>query len=264
MESNSTNLLPVRKMNTTLTAILVFGCLAGAVLTGRYARRHLPDDHLSADSKDTVKLAMGLVATMTALLLGLLIGSAKASYDTSRSQVIQMAAKISFLDRVLSDLGPEGAPARAELRAAIEAGAMQLWPVIAGAPVQSVPNIHAGELLFSAIHALNPRDEAQGALKAQAAALVVDLAQLRALLLAQSLPSISIPLLVAVVVWLVLIFLGFSLLAPPNTTTAVALIASALCVSGAIFLILELDRPFSGLVQIPSAPLVHALKELPK
>jgi hypothetical protein len=251
-------------MNTTLTAILVFGCLAGAVLTGRYVRRHLPEDHLSADSKDTVKLAMGLVATMTALLLGLLVGSAKASYDTSRSQVIQMTAKISFLDRVLSDYGPEAAPARADLRAAVEAGTRQLWAAMANARVQSAPSVGAGDEVFAAVHALNPRDDAHRALKAQAAALVVDLAQLRALLLAQSLPSISLPLLVAVVAWLVLIFLGFSLLAPPNTTTAVALIASALCVSGAIFLILELDRPFGGLVQIPSAPLAHALKELPE
>ncbi len=251
-------------MNTTLTAVLVFGCLAGAVLVGRSVRRHIPEDHLSAESKDTVKLAMGLVATMTALLLSLLIGSAKNSYDTSRSHIIQMAAKISFLDRVLSDLGPAAAPARAELRSAVQAGVNQLWPENVGAPDRSPPSTRAGELVFSAVHALNPRDETQRALKTQASVLVVDLAQLRALLLAQSLPSISVPLLVAVIVWLVLIFLGFSLLAPPNTTTAVALIASALSVSAAIFLILELDRPFGGLVQIPSAPLAHALKDLPK
>src|SRR5438093_1434458 len=100
-------------MNTTLTALIVFGCLVGAVLLGRALRRLLPEDHLAADSRDTIKLAMGLVATMTALVLGLLVSSAKGAYDTKRSEVIQMAAKVAFLDRLLSLYGPEAAEARA-------------------------------------------------------------------------------------------------------------------------------------------------------
>ena len=102
-------------MNTTLTALIVFGCLVGAVLLGRTLRRLLPEDHLTADSRDTIKLAMGLVATMAALVLGLLVSSAKGSYDTERSEVIQMAAKVAFLDRVLTNYGPEAAGARAQL-----------------------------------------------------------------------------------------------------------------------------------------------------
>jgi hypothetical protein len=82
-------------MNTTLTALIVFGCLVGAVLVGRTLRRLLPEDHLTADSRDTIKLAMGLVATMTALVLGLRVSSAKGAYDTKRSEVIQMAANRS-------------------------------------------------------------------------------------------------------------------------------------------------------------------------
>jgi hypothetical protein len=85
-------------MNTTLTALIVFGCLVGAVLLGRALRRLLPEDHLTADSRDTIKLAMGLVATMTALVLGLLVSSAKGAYDTKRSEVIEMAAKVAFFD----------------------------------------------------------------------------------------------------------------------------------------------------------------------
>src|SRR6202035_5209877 len=106
-------------MNTTLAALIVFGCLIGAVLLGRALRRLLPEDHLTADSRDTVKLAMGLVATMTALVLGLLVSSAKGTYDTARSEVIQMAAKVAFLDRALALYGPEAAEARTELRAAV-------------------------------------------------------------------------------------------------------------------------------------------------
>src|SRR5258705_13335273 len=96
-----------------ITAIL-FGCLVGVALLGRRVRHYLPENHLSADSKDAVKLAMGLVATMTALVLGLLVSSAKGTYDTARSEVIQMAAKIAFLDRVLGLYGPEAADARVE------------------------------------------------------------------------------------------------------------------------------------------------------
>ena len=96
-------------MNTTLTALIVFGCLVGAVLLGRALRRLLPEEHLTADSRDTIKLAMGLVATMAALVLGLLVSSAKGAYDTKRSEVIQMAAKVAFFDRVLTNYGPEAA-----------------------------------------------------------------------------------------------------------------------------------------------------------
>src|SRR5438874_9120476 len=92
-------------MNTTLAALIVFGCLVGAILLGRALRQLLPEDHLTADSRDTIKLAMGLVATMTALVLGLLVSSAKGAYDTKRSEVIQMAAKVAFLDRVLGLYG---------------------------------------------------------------------------------------------------------------------------------------------------------------
>ena len=103
-------------MNTTLTAAIVSACLLAAVVIGTWIRRLLPEHHLNADTKDTVKLAMGLVATMSALLLGLLVSSAKGSYDTTRGQVIQMAAKVAFLDRVLAAYGPEAAEARRQYR----------------------------------------------------------------------------------------------------------------------------------------------------
>ena len=251
-------------MSEIFTAALVFGCLTGAVLAGLYLRRHLPADHLSTESRDTVKLAMGLVATMTALLLGLLVGSAKASYDTSRTQVIQMAAKVAFLDRVLSGLGPEAASTRSQLRASVEAGVMQLWPAVADAPAQRPLTAHSGDALFAAIQALTPQNEVQAALKAHAASLAIDIAQLRTLLVAQSVPSISVPLLVAVVVWLAVIYFAFSLLAPLNSTTLVALIASALSVSGAILLILEMDSPFGGFLHIPSEPIFRAMMGIPK
>ena len=104
----------------------------------------------------------------------------------------------------------------------------------------------------------------QSALRTQAATLAVDVAQIRSLLAAQSVPSISKPMLIILVLWLVIIFLGFSVLAPPNATTLLALTVSALAVSGAIFLILELDEPFGGLIGISSEPMLNALHQIEK
>jgi len=251
-------------MNTTLSALIVFGCLVGAVLCGRSLRRVLPEDHLTADSRDTIKLAMGLVATMTALVLGLLVSSAKGAYDTKRSEVIQMAANIAFLDRLLSLYGPEAAEARASFHKAVQEAVRQMWPGETGVPAQLTPNTQAGNAVYTAVQDLSPHDDTQRKLKEQATTLATGLGQLRSLLVAQAAASISIPMLIILVSWLIVIFLGFSVLAPPNATVIFALMISALAVAGAIFLILELDQPFAGLIRIPSQPMVNVLSHLEK
>jgi len=219
---------------------------------------------LSTESKDAVKLAMGLVATMSALVLGLLVSSAKGAYDTERSEVIQMAAKVTFLGRVLAAYGPEAAGVRAQLGETMEEGIREMWPGEMRRPARLAPNTQAANAAYGAIQALSPHNDMQAALKAQAASLAVDVAQIRSLLVAQSVPSISKPMLIILVLWLVIIFLGFSVLAPPNATTILALTVSALAVSGAILLILELDEPFGGLIGISSEPMLNALHQLAK
>jgi hypothetical protein len=251
-------------MNTILTAALFFGCLVGVVLLGKGVSRCLPEHHRSGDSKDAVKLAMGLVATMTALLLGLLISSAKDSYDAQRSEVIQIAAKVTFLDRVLALYGPEAADARARFHGVVTGAFQQMWPDKTGQPVQLRSTGQGADEVYFAIQSLSPGDEMQRSLKAQATTLATDLGQLRALLLAQSAPSISKPLLVAVFFWLMILFFSFSLIAPGNTTTTLALIAAALSVAIAVFLILELDHPLGGLIHISGEPLRNALDHFTK
>jgi hypothetical protein len=141
-------------MNSTLIATLVLGSLVGIVLLGRSVRRHLPDHHLGQDSKDVVKLAMGLVATMTALLLGLLVSSAKGTFDTQRNEVIQMAAKVTFLGRILAAYGPDEAEARAEFHEAVREAVGRMWPREAGAPAQYSPDPQAGDAVYAAIQQL--------------------------------------------------------------------------------------------------------------
>lgn len=208
-------------------------------------------------------MAMGLLATMAALLLGLLVASAKSSHDNARSEVIQMAAKVVFLDRVLAGYGTESAEARELLRSAVERLAhhnTQLPNTTGHANLE--PDSQTGNALYLAIQQLAPRDEMQRNLKTQAATLALELGQHRTLLIAQSIPSISMPLLVVVVCWLVVIFMGFSVIAPRNATATAALMVSALAAAAAIFLILELDRPFSGLLRLSNEPITNVLNHL--
>jgi Protein of unknown function (DUF4239) len=251
-------------MNMILIFVILFIVLVGVALLGRRVRRYLPEEHLSADSKDAVKLAMGLVATMTALVLGLLINSAKGGYDTKRTEVIQMAAKVTFLNRVLALYGPEAAEARDELRAVVAEAVQRMWPSERRQSAQLLPNEQLGDAFYVAIHRLSPRDDTQRALKTEAVTVMVDLGQLRLLLVAQSIPSISKPMLIILVSWLVVIFFGFSVVAPPNATTTLALVAAAFSVACAVFLILELDHPFGGVVRIPSEPMINVLNNLAK
>jgi hypothetical protein len=246
-------------MNSVLACIILLASLVTMMLLGQRLQRHLPDHHLSADSRDAVKLAMGLVATMTALLLALLASSAKGTYDTRRTEVIEMAAKVMLLDRVLTAYGPDAAEARAQFRETVAEGVRRAWSDEAGAQAQVVPSAQANYRVYAAILGLSPRDDAQGDLKARAASLAMDLGQLRMLLLAQSVPSIPKPLLIAVICWLVVIFLTFGLLTPTNATTTLALVAAAVSVASAVFLILELDQPLGGVIRISSEPMSNAL-----
>ena len=248
-------------MNTSLTTAFASACLLAAVCIGMWLRRFLPEHHLSPESRDTVKLAMGLVATMSALLLGLLVNSAKTSYDTTRIQVIQVASKFALVDRVLGIYGPQAAAVRGELPALIEESMRQTWQGDTAIPVQWRPNYEVGNAFYVALSRLEARDDTERTLKAQAVNLTLELGQLRSLMRAESTPSLSKPMLIVVVLWLVMIFLSFSLLAPPNTTANFALVVSALCAVGAVFLILELNHPFDGLMRLSSEPMLSVSRE---
>ena len=250
-------------MNPTLTALIVFGCLVGAVLVGRAIRGLLPEAHLAAESKDAVKLAMGLVATMSALVLGLLVSSAKDAYDTATNRGDPDGRQGHFpwpsvgRLRTGSCRCPGAASRHRRAKQFNKCG-----PVKCAARQIAIPMFTQVIYCMSRCSGLSPQNDMQSALKSQATTLAGDLAQTRSLLAAQSVPSVSQPMLIILVSWLVVIFVGFSVVAPPNATTVLALMVSALAVSGAIFLILELDQPFGGLIGISSEPMLNALHQL--
>ena len=241
---------------------IVFACVFGGALLGMFLRVSLPEHHLSTDSKDFVKLGMGLIATMAALVLGLLIASAKNSYDIQRNELTQISASIIVLDRLMSNYGPETKEARDLLRRSVVHTLGQMWPEHRSRAAQLEPGVPA-DALHDKIYRLSPRNEDQRLLKSQALTITLNLRQRRWLEVEQREGS-SIPMAVLAVLifWLAIIFVSFGLFAPPNSTVLAVLFVCVLSVSGAIFLILELDRPFEGLIRIPSAPLRDALVHL--
>lgn len=250
-------------MSSLAISAIAFGCIFAAALLGVWLRRAIPEEHLSEEAKDVIKLSMGLVATMTALVLGLLVASTKDAYDAKKTEIIQMAAQIASLDRELANYGAETAPSRLLLRHIVERMTAKLWPADDAPPIlRQDPSGFRSEALYNSIEKLSSRSDLQRALKIQELSAAVDLGQMRWLLAEQAESSISTPLLVIVVSWLALLFLSFALFAPPNTTVIVSLLVAALSVSGGILLILELDRPFDGFIKISSAPMSDTLKDL--
>ncbi len=252
-------------MSSLAISGLVFGCCCGGVILGMILRAILPEKHLSAETKDLVKLGMGLVGTMTALVLGLLISSAKGSFDTQRTGLAQMSGNIVVLDRALAHYGPETKEARDMLRASVDDMLQKTWPEEGSEPGRGQAKSGTEgqyEGLFEKIQSLEPKTDAQRGWQAQALKMGTDIAQARWQLLAQRSSSVPTPFLVIMVAWLTLIMTSFSMFAPPNTTGFITLLICAAAVSSAIFLILELDRPFDGMIHVSSAPLHAARAQL--
>ena len=251
-------------MTSAITGAIVFLIVFGGAVLGFGLRRVLPEHHRSSDSRDVVKLAMGLVATMAALVLSLLISSAKGSYDTQSSEVAQLAANVALLDRILALYGSESQDARDLLRRTVQQAMDRMWPRERSARADLSPVAARGDQLYDRIQALASPGEAKSALRASALQIAIDLRRTRSLLFAQRGVSIPVPFLIILVFWAAALFVSFGLFATPNTTVVVSLLVCALSIAGAIFLILELDQPFRGFIQVSSAPLQEVLAQLGK
>jgi len=251
-------------MSPTAIGCIVFGCIFGGALLGMLLHRILPENHLSTESKDVIKLGMALTATMSALVLALLVNSAKGSFDTQRNEITQLSANVILLDRVLAHYGPETKEARVLLAQTAAGMIDRIWPESRTGNAELRPSGTVSERFYDKIQELSPQNEVQRSLQAQALKMSVDLGQTRWLLFEQGGSSIPMPFLILLIFWVTIIFLSFGLFAPPNATVIATLFLCALSVSGAIFMILELDRPFGGVIHISSAPMRNALIQLGK
>jgi hypothetical protein len=252
-------------MSELSISLVAFVCIFGGALLGLLVREFLPDHHLSDESKDAVKLGAGTIATMAALVLGLLIASAKSSFDTVNSGLRQMGSRAILLDRAMAHYGPETMEARELLRNAIVSSIERIWPEDKARPATAMDrdgwvNI---ETVQDKLRQLAPRNDGQRWLQSRALQVSGDIAEGRWMLIEQAVQrSIPMPFLVMLISWLAIIFASFGLVSPRNLTVIVILFVCALSAAGAFFLIMELDSPYAGLLKVSSAPLHNALAHL--
>jgi Protein of unknown function (DUF4239) len=249
-------------LNSTGASLLAFACTFGASLIGMTIRSRLPSHHMESNAADTPKLVLGLVATLTALVLGLLVSSGYSSYQLRQAELQLLSVHLVQIDRDLARFGPEANPQRDKLRQLLATNIARVWPIDGQVLTRGTSGQRDIEALYDSIEGLSVTTDRQRLSQSKALELLEETESKWRLLAAQSESTLSRPVLVILLAWLVFLFFGFGLFARSNTTVLVALIVGALSVSGAVFLIIEMNQPYSGWMQISAAPLRATLSEI--
>ncbi len=254
-------------MESLTISLIAFACIFGGTLVGMFLRAVLPEHHLSDESKDVLKLGIGIIGTLAALVIGLLIASAKGNFDAMRSGFIQLGSKIVLLDRVMAQYGPETREPRDLLHRQMASAIERIWSKegMIQTDLKAFDPRVGLEVLQNKLRQLSPQNDTQRSLQSRALQVSGEIAETRWLLYEQlEESSLPMPFFVILVAWLVIIFFCFGLLSPRNATIIVVLLVCALSAAASLYLIQELDRPFGGLIQISSAPFRNALANLGK
>jgi Protein of unknown function (DUF4239) len=244
--------------------LMVFACVFGAALFGLHLSTRVADHHRSADSKDAMKLALGVVGTLAALVLGLLLATAKTSFDAKRDGYNQISADLILLDRALTRYGPETRDARDLLRNSLAAAIQRFWPEekLQVAKLDAIEAAAGLEAVEGKVQDLSPRTDAQRGLQSRALSIISEIARARVLNLERYNTMIPTAFLIVLVGWFTIIFASFSLFAPRNALVMAIMFACALSVSAAIVLLLDLDSPYEGVIRLSSAPMRNALTHM--
>ena len=251
-------------MNPIVIGMLVFVCTFGGALAGMKLGTVLPEHHRSDASRDTINIGTALIATMTALVLGLVTASAKNSFDAVDRTIRETAVNILTLDRDLARYGSETAPLRANLKLAVAGRIESTWPE-GGTSHTKIDPLEASSLveqLASHIRGLVPKTDEQRGLQSRAVDLAESLLKVRFQVLGSLGDWVPTPFLTVLIFWLTITFTSFGLFAPRNATVVSVLFLCALSVAAAVFLILEMDGPFEGLIKVSPGPLKFALENL--
>lgn len=250
-------------MIAAVLALVSVGCVFGGAVLGFGLSRRLPEHHLSAESKDAVKVTAGMISMMAALVIGLLVSSAKQQFDSTNTAIVESGAKAILLDKVLASYGPEGQALREHLRAGVEGAVALLWPEEhPEAASEKFEKATGLESLSRKLLKLKPQDDARRALRKQALGLCQDLLMSRWVQIEQAQTALPAPFFIILLFWLTMLYLGFGLVAPRNGTVVTAMFVGALALATAVFLILEMSRPMEGVFKVSSAPLRKALEHL--
>ena len=251
-------------MSPTILALIAVACIFGGTLLGLVLRRLLPADHLSADSKEVVKLTAGMISVMAALVLGLLLSASKSKFDSTTDAVTQSGARIILLDRVLASYGSESNELRADLRRGVVEAIEMLWPEDGSGDsrLSALERAHGMEELLAKLRALTPRTDAQRAAQAQALQIGNELLLTRWLQIEQAQVVLPTLYLVILLFWLTMLYMSFGLLAPGNPTAIAMMFIGAVSLATALFLILEMNDPMNGVIKVSSGPMRKALEHI--
>jgi Protein of unknown function (DUF4239) len=253
-------------MASLITALIALTSLCTGTILGSLIRSRLPDHHLRDDSRDVIKLASGMIATLVALVIGLLVTSSKSSYDQASGAVTQIGAKVIVLNRVLERYGSETKPIRERMREGIAISVEQLWPTgrSLNPGLAALEQASSMESVHDMIMQLEPQDESHRILRSHALTTCMELAQSRWFIIEQAQTPLPMAFLGMLIFWLTVLFVSLGLLTPRNVTTWCSLFVCAVSMAGAIYLILEMNHPLEGAVRISPAPLHKALSVIGK
>lgn len=248
---------------SALVGTIVFACTFAGALLGMWLRAALPEHHVDSDSRDSIKTGVGLIAAMSALVLGLVTASAKSSYDTVDTAVRATAVDILTLDRLLARYGPETKAMRGTLKMLVAQRVDAIWPGQPRPPLLDPGRTLAqAESLAEQIQELAPHNPRQEAIRSRATELSESLLRVRWMVIPEGARTIPMPFLLILLLWLTLTFTSFGLFSPRNPTVLAVLFVCSLSVGSALFLVLELDSPFDGWLKVSPEPMRYTLSLL--
>lgn len=250
-------------MNSIVVSLGVTACVFAGGMIGLHMHRIVPKDNLTKETQDVIRLGTGMLSVLASLVLGLLISTAKTSSDSTDHAMRTFSAGLILLDETLRDYGDAAKVPRDLLRNYTSRALADHWPTDGQAA--KIDNAATGNLLERVreqIRALKPVDDGQRGLQGEALKINSSLLQQRWLLIEEEGPSVK-PLVLAILVsWIFFIFASFGLNAPRNSTVVAAFLVCSAAIGGSVFLIMELDSPFSGVLRISSEPMRNALAHM--
>ncbi|MDT7721356.1 MAG: hypothetical protein QOE94_2367 [Mycobacterium sp.] len=250
-------------MKDILIGVVVFAIIFGGALLGMFLGKILPVQHMSTESRDVIRIVMGMLAMLSSVTLGLLTGSSISSLAEREGELRSAGVQFIMLDRTLAEYGPETAPTRALLKQVLSERISQIWPEEGGAVSLSALSGGPGiNLVQRDLFALSPQTERQRWLRSNALEITKTIAESRWTTVEQIGSRFPWAFFIVVVFWLAVVFASFGLFAPRNASVIAALFVAALALAAPIFMMFETDQPYGGLVKIPSTSLRIALDQL--
>jgi hypothetical protein len=255
------------------TVACILFLLLSATGVGVLLHDRVGEHRRTSETVDHVRLVVSILVTFTALVLSLLLSEVKGSFDLFDSRLRAFAGDMDNLDIRLREYGDEAQPVRAQLREYVAAAIADSWPdepppsgdYQKYPPMVGIERHQLGAMLIAmdmAIHKLDPPDTFHQRLAQSLANQMNETLRSRRQLIESAHDTVSWPLLLAMCIWLAVVFGVFGLIAPRNMVVYLTIVICALCVASAIFFIIEFDSSLDGFLRVASAPMRAALANI--